>query len=41
MLAEHGVLPHVVLELSLREKLVMRALLDRDAKEKQKLMKKR
>lgn len=40
MLSEHGVFPHEVVNLSLREKLLMKALLDRDAKEKKKLMKK-
>ena len=41
MLSEHGVFPHEVVNLGLREKLLMKALLDRDAKEKKKLMKKR
>jgi hypothetical protein len=37
MLAEHGVFPLEVVNRSLREKLVMLALLEKDAKEKKKL----
>lgn len=33
MLTEHGVFPHEVLSLSLREKLVMKELLTRHSKE--------
>jgi hypothetical protein len=36
MLTEHGVFPHEVLDLPIREKLIMKALLERQAKENKK-----
>ena len=41
MLTEHGVFPHEVVNIDVREKLLMKALLDREAKERDKIRKKR
>jgi hypothetical protein len=37
MLTEHGVFPHEVLNLPLREKLIMKALIDKQAKENKRM----
>jgi len=39
MLVEHGVLPHIIADLSLREKLIMKAAIERHAKELKELRK--
>ena len=41
MLTEHGVFPHDVINIDLREKLLMKALLERESKERDKIKKKR
>lgn len=41
MLCEHGVFPHDVINIDIREKLIIKALLDREAKEREKIRKKR
>ena len=39
MLTEHGVFPHDVVNIDMREKLLMRALIKREAKERKKIKK--
>ena len=41
MLTEHGVFPHEIINLDHREKLLMKALIDREAKEREKIKNKR
>ena len=40
MLTEHGILPHVVVELPMREKLIMMALISKQSEINQKAFKK-
>jgi len=41
MLTEHGVFPHDVINIDIREKMLIKAILEREVKEREKLKKKR